>query len=151
MFLGTFSELRVAVLGVLLAAAVGAFAYTHHEGYEACKAPQVAADKAQVEKDLSDAKGTIDDLKKQLAALSAPAPPPVLRLCVQTRSLRAQSSAPGSQPLVADAARASPGGVPEGTPGLDIGPAVSDLERAAEVSAIYRDELWGWSLKQAQK
>lgn len=148
--LATTTELRLAAYGVLLAAICGVLLYIHHSGYEECKAPQVAADKAQVEKDLADAKGTIDELRTKLAAVPPPQPPPVLRLCVQTRSLRAQPSAPGAQPAMADAARASPSGVPEGTPGLDIGPDMQNLERSAQVITAYCDTTRDWAVRQAK-
>lgn len=149
--LTTTTEFRLAAYGVLLAAICGVLLYTHHEGYEACRAPQKAAEQKQVEKNLADAKGTIDELRTKLAAVPPAQPPPLLRLCSSPRSVRTEPTAKGTQPFVAPASGTGPSGVPEGTAGLDIGPDVQNAKRAAEVIAIYRDTTWDWAVKQAQK
>ena len=149
--LATATEFRLAAYGVVLAAICGVLLYTHHSGYEACRAPQKAAEKSQVEKDLADAKGTIDELRTKLEAMPPSQPAPVLRLCQSPGRVRAQPPSKGTEPIVAPAARESAGGVPQGAPGLDIGQPVSDVERAAEVIAIYRDTTWDWAVKQAKE
>lgn len=151
MFGLTSLELRLAFYGVLLAGIAAYVLYERHEGYEACRAPQKAADKAQVEKDLADAKGTIHELREKLAAVPPAPPPPVLRLCPQPRSLRAGEPAGGTQPAVASGTGEGPLGVPAGDLGLDIGPQLQASKRAADVLAIYADETRDWAVKQATK
>lgn len=148
--LATGTEFRLALYGVVLAAICGLLLYIHHEGYEACKAPQVAAQKAQVEKDLADAKGTINELRAKLAAIPPVQPAPVLRLCPAPSSLRPQPAPQGTQPSLASEAGTGSPRVSPGDTGLDIGPDVQASERAAEVLTIYADETRDWAVKQAK-
>lgn len=142
-------ELRLACYGVLLAAICGLLLYERYQGYEACRAPQVAAEKAQVQRDLDTAKGTIHDLNARLAAITPPKPAPVLRLCPSS-GLRANSAPQGAQPAVAQPVGESATGMSGGDSGSDFGPAVQDSERSAEVLAIYRHSTWEWANKQAE-
>lgn len=148
--LGLPSTTDLALLGVVCAAIGAGMLYERHEGAASVKRVDQTAELKQAATDLANAKGTIDELQAKLAAIPPAKPAPILRLCIPSGNVRAVASATGTQPVVAPPAGESASGVPPGTTQLDIGQPVSDLERAAQVVAIYRDTTWDWAVKQAE-
>lgn len=156
--LATGTELRLAAYGVLLAAIGGWLLWHDHEeiakGETRIKAQDASARAAQKALDAKVSQGVVDDLKAKLTELNVREPParpaPTLRLCVPARYVSKGPAPSGTEPAVASSPGAGPGGMSQGAPGVDIGPAVSDLERATEVVALYRNELWNWSVKQGE-
>lgn len=151
--LSTLAELRLAAYGLLLAAISGWLIYEHHhlisEGEARIKAQDASARAKQKAEDESISKGVIDDLQIKLADLSKPAPHRIMRLCVPTSVVRAEPASTGTQPPLDSTSGEGTGGMPQGTPGLDIGGDVQNAIRASEVIALYRDETWDWAMKQS--
>lgn len=156
--LATTTEIRLALYGLVLAAIGGWLIYERvhliDEGESRIKAQDATARAAQKAEDEKTSAGVVNDLKSRLAELAVREPParpvPTLRLCYPTRYVRTEPATPGTQPTVAPTPGKGPSGVPEGTAGLDIGQPVSDIKRAAEVIAVYRDTTWDWALKQSR-
>ena len=150
----TALEARLALYGVLLAVIGGWLVYERvhliDEGEARVKAADASAAARQKAEDEKVSAGVVNDLNQRLTALSQPRPAPIMRLCVPTRYVQAQPAARGTQPGVAETTSTSADRVPPGADGIDIGPAVSDVERAAEVVAIFRNSTWEWAVKQAQ-
>lgn len=151
--LATGAELRLALYGVLLAAISSWLIYEHHhlisEGEATVKAQDEVARAAQKVEDAKVSAGVVNDLKSKLAAIPA-ATPPVVRLCPAPSRVRSAAAASGTQPSVATVSGTGAGGVPEGNAAIDIGPAVSDVARAAGTIAIYRDTTWEYAVKAAK-
>jgi hypothetical protein len=142
-------------LGAIIALIVGFLLYRHSlilDGEQIAQAREVKAAAEQKARDDLIAKGTVNDLNQQIAALSntaLTAVPTPMRLCVTPRSVSARA-APG------EAASPAPGaggirGVPEGSgTGIDVGQVMYDFAYSGAIVAAYRGALMKWALEESQ-
>jgi hypothetical protein len=154
--LATGTELRLAAYGIILAGIAGFLLYVHHAGYEACKAPQVAAQKAQKANDTRIDQGVSSASDQSKAALVAPggaaaSAPPRLIVCEPSRlpARPAAAKVKPSQLASSDDDRGMPGGAQVESP-VDLGPIVQDLALAGVLLGSNGELLWKRDVEQAQ-
>lgn len=159
----TGTELRLAVWAAVALTVAGSLLWGKYEDERAngIIAKDQAARSAQDMRDLQLAQDTINGLRKQLGALTgaAPAvvsqPAPRIRVCVPTGNVRPEVAAGGAQPGQPADSGFDRGVLPGDSGSVggaagDVGPGVQDIARAGVLLAIYRVQLLGWSVKQAQ-
>ena len=156
--LSTGLELRLAFYGALLAAICVALLYEHHQGYEACHAPEVAAQKAQKASDMKADQGAVSANDQNKASLTAPGgaastPPPHLTGCLRVPSVlsarSATSQAKPGEPSSVFSDRGVSSGAQAG-PTVDYGPVLQDFALAGLLRASQGDELWKRDVEQAK-
>jgi hypothetical protein len=153
----TATELRLACWAVLALGLAGLALYIHHAGYEECRAPEVAAQKAQKASDTKIDTGVSNESDQSKAALVAPGgaastPAPHLRVCQPASSLPARpaaAKAEPSQPPASGGDRGLPGGNEAAAP-VDVGPVVQDLALAGVLLGTDSQLLWKRDVEQAK-
>lgn len=154
--LTTTTELRMAFWALLAVAIAGSYIYTHHAGYEECRKPEVAAQKAQKAADTAIDQGVTHENQQATGALTAPGgvastPPP--RIVVRNTGCVPARPATATAGPVAPPTSGSDQGVPGGTqaePAVDYGPVVQDFALSGLLRASQGDGLWERDVKQSQ-
>jgi hypothetical protein len=122
-------------------------------GEEKCHAATQKAVEEQYQADARASQDTIESLaseKARLEALLNSRPPAVIRKCGSVlrveRPVPAGGNPPATQPAE-PADRTHDRNLPEGGGSGDVGPGVRAIAAAGELLALYRQQLYEWSLK----
>jgi hypothetical protein len=153
----TATDLRLALWAVLALGCAGLALYIHHAGYEECRAPEVAAQKAQKANDTKIDTGVSNESDQSKAALVAPGgaastPAPHLRVCQPASSLPARPAAAKAEPSQPPASGGDRGVLPGAQPetAVDLGPVLQDLTLASLLLATDSQLLWKRDVEQAK-